>query len=88
MSTAISQADDENAIDDNELGSGSCTTLPATIHVTKDELDEAGNVVRVCEGDLQVSKCEGTCASQLKPSVGSPTGFTKVSVRRIGFKDN
>lgn len=62
-----------------ELGLGTCSTLPTTIHVIKEELDESGAVARICEGDVQVSKCEGTCSSQLKPSVSSPTGFAKVS---------
>lgn len=62
----------------NSLEPGTCETLPSSIHVTKEEMDGDGNVVRVCEGDITVSKCEGTCSSQLKPSVASQTGFHKV----------
>lgn len=56
-----------------------CHALPSEIHVTKEETDESGNVVRVCEGTIRVTKCEGTCLSELRPSVHSPTGFAKVS---------
>ena len=55
-----------------------CHSLPSEIHVTKEETDETGNVVRVCEGTVQVAKCEGTCHSELRPSVHSPNGFAKV----------
>lgn len=57
---------------------GHCDTLTSKVHVTKEEKDENGLVYRTCEGDLTVSKCEGTCNSQLHPSVASPTGFKKV----------
>lgn len=76
LDTASCQHDDDL---NNELEAGSCDTQPATIHVTKEELDETGAVVRICEGDIQVNKCEGTCTSQLKPSVASHSGFHKVS---------
>lgn len=55
-----------------------CETLPSSIHVTKEEHDQAGNVIRICEGTIIVNKCEGTCVSQLQPSVTKPTGFLKV----------
>ncbi|KAI1292876.1 Partner of bursicon [Halotydeus destructor] len=74
---AVAQSGTADDDMENEISTGSCTTLPTTIHVTKDELDDSGNVVRMCEGDISVTKCEGTCSSQLKPSVGSPTGFHK-----------
>ena len=56
---------------------GNCLSLPSEIHVTKDETDETGNVVRTCEGTIVVSKCEGTCQSELRLSVSSPTGLHK-----------
>lgn len=61
------------------MAKGYCNTLTSTVHVTKEEKDSNGLVYRSCEGDITVSKCEGTCNSQLKPSVASPTGFKKVS---------
>ncbi|XP_023244241.1 partner of bursicon-like [Centruroides sculpturatus] len=54
-----------------------CETLPSSIHVTKEEYDETGNLVRNCEGMIGVSKCEGICSSQVQPSVISPGGFLK-----------
>lgn len=57
-----------------------CNTLPSSVHVTKDEWDDAGSLIRTCEGEVIVSKCEGTCSSELRPSVASPTGFQKVSL--------
>jgi hypothetical protein len=59
--------------------SSNCHSLPSEIHVTKEETDESGNVVRVCEGTIRVAKCEGVCLSELRPSVHSTTGFAKVS---------
>lgn len=56
-----------------------CETLPSTIQVTKEEYDDLGNVVRSCEGTIGVTKCEGSCNSQIQPSVVTPTGFLKVS---------
>lgn len=58
--------------------SSNCHSLPSEIHVTKEETDESGNVVRLCEGTIRVAKCEGTCLSELRPSVHSTTGFAKV----------
>ncbi|KAG8182263.1 hypothetical protein JTE90_004719 [Oedothorax gibbosus] len=54
-----------------------CETLPSTIQVAKEEYDDLGNVVRSCEGTIGVTKCEGTCNSQIQPSVVTPTGFLK-----------
>lgn len=60
------------------MAKGRCNTLTSNVHVTKEEKGTNGLVYRICEGDITVSKCEGTCNSQLKPSVASPTGFKKV----------
>ncbi|KAK7068415.1 hypothetical protein SK128_004036, partial [Halocaridina rubra] len=54
-----------------------CETLPSTIHITKEEYDEAGRLVRNCEEDLAVNKCEGACLSKVQPSVNTPSGFLK-----------
>ncbi|CAG2170011.1 unnamed protein product, partial [Oppiella nova] len=56
---------------------GTCETLPSRIKVTKEEHDQLGNVIRVCEGNIVVNKCEGTCLSHLKPSITTATGFLK-----------
>ncbi|XP_075213750.1 uncharacterized protein LOC142319958 [Lycorma delicatula] len=54
-----------------------CETLPSEIHITKEEFDELGRLQRTCNGDIQVTKCEGACNSQVQPSVITPTGFLK-----------
>ncbi|XP_050702834.1 partner of bursicon-like [Eriocheir sinensis] len=54
-----------------------CETLPSTIHVAKEEYDESGRVLRVCEEDVAVNKCEGACVSKVQPSVNTPSGFLK-----------
>lgn len=68
------------AANTSQKDNSNCHALPSEIHVTKEEADESGNVVRVCEGTIRVAKCEGTCLSELRPSVHSPTGFAKVIV--------
>lgn len=78
----------EQVIDEGDASilSGSvdtCQTLPTSIHVTKEEHDQSGNVIRSCEGMVVVNKCEGTCMSQLRPSVTTPTGFHKVKFRQV-----
>ncbi|XP_042891377.1 partner of bursicon-like [Penaeus japonicus] len=54
-----------------------CETLPSTIHVAKEEFDDSGRLVRTCEEDLAVNKCEGACVSKVQPSVNTPSGFLK-----------
>ncbi|CAH2238408.1 jg21112 [Pararge aegeria aegeria] len=54
-----------------------CETLPTEIHVTKEEFDDMGSLVRACSGEVTVNKCEGICNSQVQPSVVTPTGFLK-----------
>lgn len=43
-----------------------------------EEFDELGRLQRSCSGEIAVSKCEGSCNSQVQPSVITPTGFLKV----------
>ena len=50
--------------------------------IFSDEYDSSTSVlIRTCEDDIAVNKCEGACASSIKPSVVSNLGFQKVSVR-------
>lgn len=58
-----------------------CAIYPLSIHVNKDEFDLAGNLIRNCEDNITVNKCEGTCVSSLQPSVVNPSGFLKVIKR-------
>ncbi|XP_076327986.1 partner of bursicon-like [Tachypleus tridentatus] len=73
-----------NALDISDLKNSmstmdrtTCTTHRSEIHISKEEQDEVGNVVRMCEGTVTVTKCEGTCVSQIQPSVKTPSGFFK-----------
>lgn len=43
-----------------------------------DEKDETGGLIRTCSTDILVTKCEGSCNSQVQPSVKTSTGFLKV----------
>ncbi|XP_049872629.1 partner of bursicon [Pectinophora gossypiella] len=54
-----------------------CETIPTEIHVTKEEFDEMGRLLRSCTGEVSVNKCEGMCNSQVQPSVTTSTGFLK-----------
>ncbi|XP_068617436.1 partner of bursicon [Battus philenor] len=54
-----------------------CESFPTEIHVTKEEYDEIGSLVRSCSGEVTVNKCEGICNSQIQPSVVTVTGFLK-----------
>lgn len=44
-----------------------------------EEYNELGRLQRTCNADVAVNKCEGTCNSQVQPSVVTPTGFLKVN---------
>ncbi|XP_026733510.1 partner of bursicon [Trichoplusia ni] len=54
-----------------------CETIPTEIHVTKEEYDDMGRLLRSCSGEVSVNKCEGMCSSQVRPSISAPTGFSK-----------
>ena len=54
-----------------------CETIPSKIHITKDEFDTKGLLIRTCEEDAAINKCEGACASSLKPSAFKSNGFQK-----------
>jgi len=55
----------------------SCETIPSEIHITKDEFDKASGISRTCEQSVAVNKCEGACASSLRPSALNSNGFSK-----------
>ena len=56
-----------------------CEAQVALIRITKEEYDPVNQaLMRVCEGEIRVNKCEGKCQSSLQPSFNSPTGFLKV----------
>ncbi|KAL3282610.1 hypothetical protein HHI36_005785 [Cryptolaemus montrouzieri] len=61
----------------SELSEETCETLPSEVHLVKEEYDELGRLQRTCNGEIAVNKCEGSCKSQVQPSVITPTGFLK-----------
>ena len=48
--------------------------------VFTEEYTDGGILARTCEGDVGVAKCEGSCNSQVQPSVVHPSGFLKVCI--------
>merc|ERR1711894_796127 len=55
-----------------------CDTNPTDIHLTKDEYDgSTGLLIRTCEENVAVNKCEGQCASSIYPSALNAYGFQK-----------
>lgn len=54
-----------------------CETIPSEIHITKDEFDKSSGTTRTCEQSVAVNKCEGACASSLRPSALNANGFQK-----------
>jgi len=54
-----------------------CETIPSEIHITKDEFHKASGTTRTCEQSVAVNKCEGECASSLRPSALNANGFQK-----------
>ena len=46
----------------------SCEKLPTRIHITKEEFSKAKELMRTCEEDVELAKCEGSCVSSTMPS--------------------
>ena len=46
----------------------SCEKLPTRIHITKEEFSKAKELMRTCEEDVELGKCEGSCVSSTMPS--------------------
>ncbi|KAK9729710.1 hypothetical protein QE152_g15770 [Popillia japonica] len=61
----------------NIPGEETCETLQSEINLLKEEFDELGRLHRSCSGEIAVNKCEGSCNSQVQPSVITATGFLK-----------
>ncbi|CAG0926119.1 unnamed protein product, partial [Notodromas monacha] len=60
-----------------EFPEGSCQTIASTVLVEKQVVDDNGHVIRRCESELPVSKCEGACYSQSQPSLRYPSLYKK-----------
>ena len=46
----------------------SCETVANRIHITKEEFSKAKELMRTCEEDIELMKCEGSCVSSTMPS--------------------
>ena len=46
----------------------SCETLLSKIHITKVEYSKGKKMLRSCEDDIDLNKCEGYCISTTMPS--------------------
>ena len=45
-----------------------CETLKSKIHITKEEFSKAKELMRTCEEDVEINKCEGSCVPTTMPS--------------------
>lgn len=62
----------------NKIGVIISVSFQLYLNNISEEYDELGRLQRTCHGEIAVNKCEGTCNSQVQPSVITPTGFLKV----------
>ena len=46
----------------------SCETLLSKLRITKDEYGKGKELLRSCEDDVSLNKCEGYCVSTTMPS--------------------
>ena len=54
-----------------------CEKLPTKIHITKEEFSKAKELMRTCEEDVELAKCEGSCVSSTMPSAMERSSFKK-----------
>ncbi|KAL1482354.1 hypothetical protein MTO96_014781 [Rhipicephalus appendiculatus] len=76
-----------SALDGAGGGVASCRLQETSIRITRDHSDDQGSPVRTCEGTVLVSRCEGTCVSQVQPSITLPHGFLKASSPHFGTSE-
>ena len=55
----------------------SCETVASTIHLVREEYTKGKELVRSCEDEVGLSKCEGYCVSTTAPSAMERSGFSK-----------
>ncbi|XP_077977928.1 partner of bursicon-like [Glandiceps talaboti] len=55
----------------------SCYPDVTELVINQEILDEDTGFKKFCSGTASLQKCEGSCVSQVSPSVVSPTGFLK-----------
>ena len=51
-----------------------CDSLTNKIHLTKEEFNKAKELMRTCEEDVELVKCEGACVSTTMPSAMDRSG--------------
>merc|ERR1711874_197368 len=66
-----------------------CEKLPTKIHITKEEFSKAKELMRTCEEDVELAKCEGSCVSSTMPSAMERSGFSKdcKCCREVGYNE-
>ena len=60
-----------------------CDTLANKIHLTKEEFNKAKELMRTCEEDVELMKCEGACVSTTMPSAMERSEYTLSSISGI-----
>ena len=55
----------------------SCETLSTSLHLVKEEYSKGKELVRSCEDEVSMNKCEGSCVSTTRPSAMERSGFSK-----------
>lgn len=78
IAVQTSRTVDANFLNEPFSTEQTCRSLQTKIHINREENDDFGNPLRTCEGSVEVTKCEGTCNSQVQPSLSAPHGFHKV----------
>ena len=51
--------------------------MSSTIHLVKEEYSKGKELVRSCQDEVGLSKCEGSCVSTTTPSAMERSGFSK-----------
>ncbi|XP_065300944.1 partner of bursicon isoform X1 [Dermacentor albipictus] len=87
LTTAAVSASLASALEGPGGGVASCRLQETSIRITRDHSDDQGSPVRTCEGTVLVSRCEGTCVSQVQPSISLPHGFLKASSPHLGTSE-
>ena len=55
----------------------SCSPLSSRIQLVREEYSKGKELVRTCEDEVGLSKCEGSCVSTTTPSAMERSGFSK-----------
>ena len=55
----------------------SCSPVSSSIQVVKEEYSKGKELVRSCQDEVGLTKCEGSCVSTTTPSAMERSGFSK-----------